>query len=405
MQYIFADCVLDIEGHHFQRAGQKIALEPQVFDLLHLLVRNAGKLVSKDQVIDEVWGGRIVSEATVSARINAVRSAVGDTGKAQAVIRTVQRRGFELVVPVYEEAVAKPVSFTSSERQKIRYAKSADGTAIAYAVSGSGPMLMRTSHNVSHLELDWNSPFWRPLFDRLGQNFTVVRFDMRGCGLSDADIVDTTIEHHIADMMAVADAVGMDKFQVLSTLQSTPVAIRFIAENPDRVTRFAVQNGYCKGRALRDGAPDDQDADPMTALLHGGWGDAANGYMRAWMSMVIPMASYDEVTQMIELVGGSVSPQRSIQNRWVTNLFTAEGYLDRVNVPTLVVHARNDTVHPLSEARELAGGIAGAELLVVESGNTLCIPSDPTWHEQMDAILEFLEANPPLAVNGVLSAQ
>jgi DNA-binding winged helix-turn-helix (wHTH) protein len=392
MRYSFANCVLDIEAHHFQRAGQDVALEPQVFDLLHLLVRNAGRLVSKDQLIEEVWHGRIVSEATVSARINGARMAVGDTGKAQAVIRTVPRRGFELVAAVLElgDAAAKPVPVASSDKQTIRYAKSADGTAIAYAVSGSGPMLMRASHNLSHLELDWNSALWRPQFDVLNQHFTVVRYDMRGAGLSDVEIEDTTIEHHIADMKAVADAAGMDEFQLLTTLQNTPVAIRLIAENPGRVTRFAIQNGYCKGRALRAGAPEDQDADPMLILLSEGWGQPENGYMRGWAAMVLPQASHDDLTETIRLVGDAVSPERSVQMRRVSNQFTAEGYLDRVDVPTLVIHARNCTIHPLSEARELAGGIAGAELLVVETGNSLCIPSDPTWQEQMDAILEFL---------------
>ncbi|MFV2038138.1 MAG: alpha/beta fold hydrolase [Paracoccaceae bacterium] len=391
MRYSFADCILDIDGHRFHRAGQVIGLEPQVFDLLHLLVRNAGKLVSKDQLIDDVWNGRIVSEATVSARINAARTAVGDNGQAQAIIRTVPRRGFELVVPVevVEEALAV-VSAATPGRQTIRYAKSADGTAIAYAVSGSGPMLMRTSANLSHLELDWNSPFYRPVFDLLGQHFTVVRYDMRGTGLSDAEIEGTTIEHHIADMKAVADAAGMEKFRLLSTLQNTPVAIRLIAENPDRVTRLVIQNGYCKGRALRDGAPEDQEADPMIVLLQDGWGQPDNGYMRAWLSMFMPLASYEDVSGLIELVGRSTSAERAIQIRRLCNLFSAEGYLDQVDVPTLIIHARNDTIHPIKEAHELARGIEGAEFLVVESGNSLCIPSDPTWQQQMDALIGFL---------------
>ena len=100
MRYVFADCVLDTESHGFARGGQSVALEPQVFDLLQVLAENAGKLVTKDALIAAVWGGRIVSEATISSRINMARSAVGDSGKAQAIIQTVPRRGFRLVAPV-----------------------------------------------------------------------------------------------------------------------------------------------------------------------------------------------------------------------------------------------------------------------------------------------------------------
>ncbi len=110
MRYTFSDCILDTNSYSFSRDGEVVSIEPQVFDLLRLLVENAGKLVTKDQLIETVWGGRIVSEATVSARINAARNAVGDNGKDQAIIRTVARRGIELIVPVDcgDRTVASP---------------------------------------------------------------------------------------------------------------------------------------------------------------------------------------------------------------------------------------------------------------------------------------------------------
>ncbi len=390
MRYKFADCLLDIDGHHFLRAGHEVSLEPQVFDLLHLLAENAGKLVSKDQMIEVVWNGRIVSEATVSARINAARTAVGDNGQDQAIIRTVPRRGIELIAPVEVADDTAQVSAQTNERQKIRYTQSADGTQIAFATSGSGPPLLRASHHLSHLELDWNSPFWRPMFARLNGSYNVVRYDIRGAGLSDRNAQNRGIDYHVADMKAVADAAGLDCFPLLTTLQNTPVAIRFVAQNPDRVSRLVIHEGYVRGRGLRSGAPADQDADPIISLARDGWGQPDNGYMRAWVSMVMPGASYDEVTDMILLLSSATSADEIIEARKAIDLFTAEGFLDKVKVPTLVIHARNDTIHPLAEGRELAAGIPGAEFLVVESGGTLCIPSDPTWGEQMDAIMGFL---------------
>ena len=104
MKYRFAACSLDTDRHVFERAGQVVHIEPQVFDLLHLLVRSAGDLVTHDTLIASVWQGLIVSDASISARINAARKAVGDSGKAQKTIETVARRGFRLIAPVEVEA-------------------------------------------------------------------------------------------------------------------------------------------------------------------------------------------------------------------------------------------------------------------------------------------------------------
>jgi TolB-like protein len=104
VKYRFAACTLDTDRHVFERDGQVLHIEPQVFDLLHLLVCSAGDLVTHDTLVAEVWQGLIVSDATISARINAARKAVGDSGKAQTIIETVARRGFRLIAPVVVEA-------------------------------------------------------------------------------------------------------------------------------------------------------------------------------------------------------------------------------------------------------------------------------------------------------------
>jgi DNA-binding winged helix-turn-helix (wHTH) protein len=395
MRFEFADCLLDTESFKLFRTGDVQPVEPQVFDLLRVLVENAGKLVSRDQLIEEVWGGRIVSEATISARINAARTAVGDDGKTQAVIRTVPRRGIELVVPVSHvgqagEHIPAPAPPAS---QTIRYTTSADGTQLAYAISGKAgtPPLLRASHHVTHLEMDWASPFWRPFFDALGGQHRLIRYDMRGTGLSDGAGTDHDMARHVEDLAAVADAAGLDRFPILANLNSAAVAIRYAAENPDRVSRLIIQQGYARGRALRGGASEPSENDPFVNLLRGdGWGDPQNGYMRAWMSMTAPTLTYNEATAMIGLIAAASSISDVLASRQTIDRFDARPYLERVKAPTLVIHARSDIVHPLAEGRVIAAGIPDAEFRVVESANTLCVPSDPTWGEQTEAILEFL---------------
>jgi TolB-like protein len=111
MQYVFADCVLDLDRRELSRASEAVALGPKVFDLLVYLVENRERVVSKDDLLDTVWAGRIVSESTLTSHINAVRKAIGDTGEDQRLLRTIARKGFRFVGEVKEpHASTVPVS-------------------------------------------------------------------------------------------------------------------------------------------------------------------------------------------------------------------------------------------------------------------------------------------------------
>jgi DNA-binding winged helix-turn-helix (wHTH) protein len=112
MEFSFGEQVLDVDRRELRRRGELIELEPQVFDLLVYLVRNRERVVSKDDLLQSVWGGRIVSESTLISRINAVRKAVGDDGQTQRLIRTMARKGFRFVGDVREERPTDPRRLT-----------------------------------------------------------------------------------------------------------------------------------------------------------------------------------------------------------------------------------------------------------------------------------------------------
>ncbi len=104
MRWTFDDCVLDMARRELRRAGVPTAVEPQVFDLLVYLIRNRARVVSKDDLLEAVWHGRIVSDSALANRINAARAAIGDSGEHQALIRTLPRKGFRFVGDVAEES-------------------------------------------------------------------------------------------------------------------------------------------------------------------------------------------------------------------------------------------------------------------------------------------------------------
>ena len=115
--YLFEDYVLDAGRRELRRGGQHVSVEPQAFDLLHHLLRNRDRVVTKDDLLAAVWGGRIVSESALTSRINAARVAIGDSGAAQRLIRTLRGRGFRFIAEVREQQERQAESVTPEVAQ------------------------------------------------------------------------------------------------------------------------------------------------------------------------------------------------------------------------------------------------------------------------------------------------
>src|ERR1044071_2649718 len=94
VQFSFGDYALDTDRRELTRQSERVSIGPQVFDLLVYLIQSRERVVSRDDLLDAVWNGRIVSESTLTSHINAVRKAIGDSGEAQSLIRTIARKGF-----------------------------------------------------------------------------------------------------------------------------------------------------------------------------------------------------------------------------------------------------------------------------------------------------------------------
>ena len=102
MRYLFEEYAFDTDRRELHRGADVVSVAPQVFDLLDYLIRNRERVVSKDDLINAIWNGRIVSDAALTTRLNAARSAIGDSGEEQRLIKTLPRKGFRFVGPVRE---------------------------------------------------------------------------------------------------------------------------------------------------------------------------------------------------------------------------------------------------------------------------------------------------------------
>jgi len=249
----FADCSLDTDRRELKRDEDLIAVEPQVFDLLAYLIDNRDRVVSKDDLIANVWGGRIVSESTLASRINAARKAIGDNGEDQRVIRTIARRGLRFVATLTENA-AEPQAAPSAMnemRQQVHFCTVPDGARIAYAEVGAGPPLVKTGHWLTHLEYDWESPVWSPFLRRIASQHRLIRYDKRGNGLSDWDVPDLSLEAFVGDLESVVAAAAPERFPLLGMSQGAAISIAYAVKHPERVTHLILYGAFARGMRKR----------------------------------------------------------------------------------------------------------------------------------------------------------
>lgn len=392
MLYQFGDCELDLEAHALRRADEVVRIEPQVFDLIKCLVQAHGKLVSYDDLIAQVWDGRIVSDATMAARISMARKAIGDDGKRQELIRTIARRGVQLAVPVTEitegiETGPAIGTHRQNRNQTIRYTTSRDGTGIAWAECGEGPALLRGGHWLGHLEHDWSSPVWRPLLDRLSDGRRLVRYDPRGTGLSDRRMNGATVEELADDMEAVADAAALETFPVYATSQSVPVALALAARRPERVSKLILLNGLVQGSTARG---EIERTETMVGMIRAGWGVQGSAFMRALATVFMPDASSIELESLVQMQSISATADVAAELRQIIGAIDVLDCLERVECPTLIIHFSGDQVQSPEQSKIMARMLKNAEFHLFASQNHILVPSDPVWAICLDEIDRFL---------------
>ena len=391
--YLFEDYCLDPERRELHAGGESIRLEPQVFDLLLYLVQNRDRVVSKDDLITAVWKGRIVSDSTLDSRINGARKAVGDSGERQHFIRTIVRKGFRFVAPVREStderASGAPVSPPAAQ-QEISFCRSVDGINIAYAAVGGGPTLLKAANWLTHIDYDWESPAWAPLLHWLAERQRLIRYDVRGTGLSDRDVDDISFPAFVRDFEAVVGAAKLERFAVLGISQGASVAIDYAARYPERVSKLILLGGYAQGRNRR-GLPTEEDkAATFLSMLRQGWGDETSAFMRAFASVFIPSGSTEQIKWFADLQRITTSPSNAVRIRQACDDIDVLAALSQVRAPTLVMHCRRDGVVPLEQGRQIAASIPDARFFVLESDNHVLLPGEPAWPRFLQEMESFL---------------
>lgn len=275
--------------------------------------------------------------------------------------------------------------------QQIRFCTSPDGIRIAYATAGQGPPLVKAANWLSHLEFDWNSPVWRHWLMALAGENTLVRYDERGCGLSDWEVADFSLDAWVQDLETVVTAAGLDRFPLLGISKGGAVAIAYAARYPEKVSRLILYGAYARGRFHRSAGREHTElGEVLLKLMRLGWGEDNPAFRQLFATLFLPDADPEQARWFNDLLRISIAPEVAVRLETAAYSLDASGLAPRVSAPTLVLHAIEDAVVPFEEGRLLAGLIPGAHFVPLQSKNHILLADEPAWPRFLAEIRRFL---------------
>jgi pimeloyl-ACP methyl ester carboxylesterase/DNA-binding CsgD family transcriptional regulator len=256
---------------------------------------------------------------------------------------------------------------------------------------GSGPPLVRAAHFLTHLEFELRTPVWRPWLVEYSRDHTLIRYDQRGCGLSDRDALDLSLDAMVADLEAVVDAAGLARFPLFGASQGGAIAIAYAVRHPDRVTHLVIHGGYARGVLKRGPTPEQiAEAKVLVELVRLGWGRENPAYRQVLTSLMIPDSTAEEAASFNELERASASPELAARLVASFGPIDVTALAPEVKCPTLVLHVRDDARVPFEEGRLIAGLIPGARFVPLDGRNHVLLEREPAFKRLFAELRSFL---------------
>jgi pimeloyl-ACP methyl ester carboxylesterase/DNA-binding CsgD family transcriptional regulator len=278
-------------------------------------------------------------------------------------------------------------------RQHVRYVTASDGTRLAWAEAGEGPVLVKAANWMTHLEYEWESPVWKHWIQFLSSRFHFVRYDERGCGMSSWGGAERlTIEQWTDDLATVIDAASPDApVTLLGISQGAIACIQYAIRRPERVTRLILYGGYARGASKRGTALTQLAHHAMIDLVRTSWASDNPTFRQVFTSRFIPGGTPEQLQWFNDLclktTTGDIAAAL-LESRAEADITKS---LAEVRTPTLVLHARADEVVSVEEGRRLAAGITGAEFVELDSRNHVLLEHEPAWQRFMQAVDAFVD--------------
>jgi pimeloyl-ACP methyl ester carboxylesterase len=270
----------------------------------------------------------------------------------------------------------------------VRFCVASCGTRLAYADEGAGPVIVKAGNSFTHVTLERSSPLWGPWLAEIGRNRRLIRYDMRGSGLSDRGCAEWSFEHLVKDLETVVESAGVERFALYGFSSGASVAVAFAARHPERVSHLVLQAGNARGRDHRQSQAGEREMhDTISNVVRFSLShqDPFNGL---FANLFIPDSTPEQMDWLRNLRPSDPSDAAQlIKVIWSSNV-TAEA--EQIACPTLVFMSAHNALTPFEEGRLLAGLIPGAELVELDSRNHLALSHETAWHRWVQALQAFL---------------
>lgn len=281
----------------------------------------------------------------------------------------------------------------SRDRQHIRFCTSADGSRLAVATIGDGPPLVKAATWLTHVEKDRDNLFSRHWVSELSRDHTLIRYDSRGCGLSEREVDRISLEAWIEDLEAVVSALDIERFPLFGMSQGAAIAIGYAARHPERVSHLVLYGGCARGLLKRDPPPEVVDAaEAMLKAAELGWGTDSSSFRQVFISQLLHDATAEQQRAVDELQRLTTSGANAV--RFIKEVFEIDirDVAPKVRCPTLVFHAKEDPCFPFEEGRLLASLIPNARLVPLASKNHMPLETETAWPLFLSELRAFLPA-------------
>ena len=295
--------------------------------------------------------------------------------------------------------------------REIRFCRSADGVELAMGLYGAGPPLVRAATWLTHVETDHASPFEQATIRALSPYRRFVTYDARGCGLSQRNVDEVSMEAWLRDLEAVVDDQGLERFPLLGISQGAAIAVAYAARHPERVSQLVLIGGFATSY-LSTAKTDPrivEEAETLIKLVELGWGSASPAFRQVFVSKFLPDATAEQWRVFDDLQKATATPQMAA--RYLRAMFSVSVKAEaaRVRCPTLVMHVKGDQTVYFEQGRRLAALIPSARFVPLPGNNHVPFETDAAWPLLVQELRDFLgisaAASVPVPPRSALTAR
>lgn len=275
-------------------------------------------------------------------------------------------------------------------RQRVRFLRTDDGVKLAWAEAGMGPVLVKAANWMTHLEYEWESPVWRHWLRFFSERFRFIRYDERGCGLTDWQVPELSVDRCFEDLSNVIDAARPEApVTLLGISQGAVACIAYAARHPERVARMILYGGYARGSYHRGNPDAAREYRLIREAVRVGWGKENPSFRQLFTSRFIPEGTPQQLAWFNELCRRTTSGEIAAELLLMRAKMDVLDLLDQVRAPTLVIHGRDDGIVPFAEGKLLASSIRDAQFVELDSKNHVLLEDEPAWPRFQEAVIAF----------------